>query len=77
LLFFSFVIVFSSFISAQNLELEMMYPDTLRSANDSLYINSPKWEKELRLGIFKGDTINWGLWLQRCLFRNLDRFGCY
>ncbi|MEH6681820.1 MAG: DUF4932 domain-containing protein [Sediminicola sp.] len=57
---FSAVIVFSSVLTAQNLEPEMMYPDTLRSTIDSVYINSPQWDKELRLVISKTDTINWG-----------------
>ncbi|SNR82700.1 protein of unknown function, partial [Maribacter sedimenticola] len=58
--FFSVVVIFSTVLTAQNLEPEMVYPDTLRSNNDSVYINSPKWDKELRLGISKADTINWG-----------------
>lgn len=58
LLFLGFWIIQGSF--AQNLEREMVYPDTLRSTNDSVFINSPKWDKELRLKISKEDTINWG-----------------
>ncbi len=57
---FIFSTLFTSVVVAQNLEPQMMYPDTLRSSNDSVYINSPKWDKELRLGISKDETINWG-----------------
>lgn len=58
--FIIFGILYSNALLSQNLEPKMVYPDTLRSTNDSVFINSPKWNKELRLKISKGDTINWG-----------------
>ncbi|MFS4493823.1 DUF4932 domain-containing protein [Maribacter sp. 2308TA10-17] len=53
-------ILYPCSLLAQNLEPKMIYPDTLRSANDSVYINSPKWDKIKRLKITKEDTIDWG-----------------
>ena len=47
-------------MNAQNLLSEMTLPDTLRSTNDSVYIDSPKWDREMRLAFTKGDTIDWG-----------------
>jgi len=47
-------------LNAQNLENEMLYPDTIRSTNDSVFINSPQWEKPIRLSFFNNDSINWG-----------------
>lgn len=47
-------------ISAQNLEREMVYPDTLRSAKDSFYVNSPKFDRIWSFPITKLDTLNLG-----------------
>jgi hypothetical protein len=47
-------------IEAQNLESEMLYPDTLRSNIDSFYVSSPRWETPLSYHISKDDTLNLG-----------------
>jgi hypothetical protein len=45
---------------AQNLESEMLYPDTLRSSQDSFYVNSPKFDKIWSHPISRKDTLNLG-----------------
>lgn len=45
---------------AQNLKPEMLYPDTLRSLQDSFYVNSPKFNKIWSQPITRKDTLNIG-----------------
>ena len=45
---------------AQNLEPEMLYPDTLRSTQDSFFVNSPKFDKIWSHLISRKDTLNLG-----------------
>ncbi|MFY0686599.1 MAG: DUF4932 domain-containing protein [Cyclobacteriaceae bacterium] len=47
-------------VEAQNLESEMLFPDTLRSAQDTFYINSPKFSNIWSHPISKEDTLNLG-----------------
>lgn len=61
--FIVFGILFSNVLTAQNLESEMIFPDTLRSIKDTFYIRgyvSPKFEFSKSQEITKRDTINQG-----------------
>jgi hypothetical protein len=47
-------------VLGQNLESEMLYPDTLRSTQDSFFVNSPKFSKIWSHPILRKDTLNLG-----------------
>jgi len=47
-------------LNGQNLESEVVYPDTLQSTNDTVYINSPQWSEVKALRFVDNDSINWG-----------------
>ena len=55
-----FGILSSNVLIAQNLESEMIYPDTLRCTKDSFYISSPKFSKIFSQFISSKDTVNLG-----------------
>lgn len=46
--------------NSQNLEPEMLFPDTLRSTKDSFFVNSPKFDNYYSQLITKDDTLNLG-----------------
>ena len=46
--------------TAQNLLEEMWYPDTLKSGQDSFFIDSPQFDAPLICVIKNKDTVNWG-----------------
>lgn len=47
-------------LTSQNLNAEMLYPDTLRSTQDSFSVNSPKFSTVWTHPISKDDTLNLG-----------------
>jgi len=55
-----FWIISTLSIFAQNLETEMLFPDTLRSSQDSFFVNSPKFNKIWIHPISSEDTLNLG-----------------
>ena len=58
--FIIFGILFSNVLTAQNMESEMIYPDTLTSTKDSFYISSPRFRKIFSHSISSKDTMNLG-----------------
>ena len=47
-------------VNSQNLDSEMLFPDTLRSTKDTFFVNSPKFENLYSQLITKNDTLNLG-----------------
>jgi hypothetical protein len=56
----AFTLIFIPTLFGQNLESEMLFPDTLRSTQDSFFVNSPKFDKIWNHPISKEDTLNLG-----------------
>ncbi len=55
-----FILVCLTQSNSQNLELEMLFPDTLRSTKDSFFVTSPKFDNYYSQLITKNDTLNLG-----------------
>jgi len=55
-----FGLLFSLNGIAQNLESEMLFPDTLRSTQDSFFVDSPRFEEVWSHPILRKDTLNLG-----------------
>ena len=60
-------------LTAQNLEPEMLFPDTLRSNSDSFFVNSPKFDKIWSYLISRDDTLRACLEQKFCSHLILDR----
>lgn len=70
--FITLLIMFSlGLLNGQNLEPEMLYPDTLRSINDTVYFTSPQWEDVEKLCFTDGETINWGTYGYKGVYFNV------
>jgi Domain of unknown function (DUF4932) len=64
--------LFISFnLEAQNLEHEMIFPDTLRSTQNKFYVNSPKFSKIYKQPITKEDTLDLGTQGYRGVFMTI------
>ena len=47
-------------LNGQNLKPEMLFPDTMRSLNDTVYFTSPEWDDVMKFSFINNDSIDWG-----------------